>query len=118
MFVTFSSLYSFEGVHVSRFNIPHSDKVVHFIFYFVACILGILFLRERSKGEIHLGKAILIMALATIGFGILMEVLQYSLTATRMGDILDGFANTAGSISGAMLTKFYFSGKRRLKWKF
>lgn len=118
MFVTFSSLYSFEGVHVSRFNIPHTDKIVHFTFYFVACILGVLFLRERTASKIQLRKALLIMALATIGFGMLMELLQYSLTAKRTGDILDGLANTVGSLCGAMALKSFFSGKRRLKWEF
>lgn len=118
VFVTFSSLYSFEGVHVSRFNIPHTDKIVHFTFYFVACILGVLFLRERSAGKMQLRKALLIMIVVTIGFGVLMEVLQYSLTAKRTGDILDGIANTTGSFCGAMVMKLYFSGKRRLKWKF
>lgn len=118
MFVTFSSLYSFDGVHISRFNIPHIDKIVHFTFYFVACVLGVFFLRERAGGKIQLRKALLIMTLLTISFGILMEVLQYSFTTQRSGDILDGLANTVGSFSGAIFTKFSFSGKRRLKWKF
>ena len=118
MFVTFSSLYSFEEVHVSRFNIPHADKIAHFTFYFIACILGTLFLRERSLGQIPLTKAILLMILGTTCFGILMEILQYSLTVDRMGDVLDGIVNTIGSICGGLLTKFYFSGKRRLKWRF
>lgn len=118
VFVTFSSLSSFEGVHVSRFNIPHADKIVHFMFYFVACILGVLFLRERTGGNMQLGKALFIMTIATIGFGIIMELLQYSLTTQRMGDILDGIANTIGSFCGAMVSKFYFSDKRGLKWKF
>ena len=117
VFITFSSLYSFEGVHVSRFNIPHTDKIVHFTFYFVACVLGVFFLRERTEGKMPLRKALLVMVLATIGFGILMEILQYSLTTERMGDILDGLANTIGSFSGAMASKFFFSGKRRLKWR-
>ncbi len=118
MFITFSSLYSFEGVHVSRFNIPHTDKLVHFTFYFVACILGVFFLRERTGGKMRLRKALLIMVLVTVAFGLLIEVLQYSLTAKRTGDVFDGIANTVGSFCGAMLTKFYFSDKRGLKWEF
>ncbi|WP_262710884.1 VanZ family protein [Maribacter algarum] len=118
VFVTFSSLYSFQGPHVSRFNIPHADKIVHFVFYFVACILGTFFLRERTKGNLPFKKAVVIMILGTIFFGILMEVLQYSMTVTRTGDLLDGLANTTGSFCGGILMKFYFSGKRRLKWEF
>jgi len=118
VFITFSSLYSFEYDGDSKFKIPHFDKIIHFTFYFVACVLGVLFLRERTKGTIQLGKALLIIMLATIGFGILMEVLQHNLTTERSGDFFDGLANTIGSFCGAILTKFYFSRKRGLKWKF
>ncbi|MFS4493345.1 VanZ family protein [Maribacter sp. 2308TA10-17] len=118
MFVTFSSLFSFSGIDTPGLEIPHLDKVVHFTFYFVACVLGVLFLRERTSGKITLKKALIIMLLVTIAFGILMEVLQYTLTTERTGDILDGLANTAGSFCGAVAMKFYFSRERSLKWKF
>lgn len=118
MFVTFSSLHSFEGVDPPRFNIPHLDKFVHFTFYFVACALGVLFLRERSKGAMSLRKSLLIMMLSTIAFGILMEVMQHTLTDNRMGDYLDGIANTLGSLCGVIALKIFFYGKRQLKWKY
>lgn len=118
MFVTFSSLHSFEGVHTPRFNIPHLDKIVHFTFYFVACVLGAFFLRERSQGALSLKKSIWIMLFFTIAFGVLMEILQYTLTDNRTGDYLDAIANTMGSLCGAVVIKIIFYGKRQLKWKF
>lgn len=118
VFVTFSSLYSFEAIDPPKFEIPHLDKIVHFTFYFVACILGVFFLRERTSGKLQLKKALLCMVFATIAFGVLIELLQYYLTTLRTGDVLDGLANSIGSISGGMLMKLYFSGKRRLKWEF
>jgi len=118
MLVTFSSLYSFNKVDPPRFDIPHLDKAVHFSFYFVGCILGILFFRERTRGSIDLKKAVLIMLFLTILYGIGIEILQYLFTAERTGDVLDALANTIGSICGALLMKFYFSGKSALKWKF
>lgn len=118
MFVTFSSLYSFESVSAPKFEIPHLDKIVHFTFYFVACILGVFFLRERTNGKLPLKKALFFMILGTIVFGLLMEVLQYYMTTARTADALDGLANAIGSIGGGLLMKFYFSGKRRLKWEF
>ena len=118
MFVTFSSLHSFEGVHTPRFNIPHLDKIVHFTFYFVAYVLGVFFLRERSHGALSLKKSVWIILFSTIAFGILMEVLQYTMTDNRMGDYLDAIANTLGSLCGAMAIKIIFYGKRQLKWKF
>lgn len=118
MFVTFSSLYSFEKTGSSSFHIPHLDKAVHFTFYFVACILGSLFLRERSKRIIGLQKALLLMTISTIMFGILIEVIQYGFTENRSGDIFDGIANSLGSFCGALALKSYFSRKTRLKWKY
>lgn len=118
VFVTFSSLHSFEGVSTPRFQIPHLDKMVHFTFYFVACILGVLFLREHSQGNMSIKKAIWIMVFATIAFGVIMEILQHTFTANRMGDIFDAMANTFGSLCGAIAAKIYFSGKRQLKWKY
>lgn len=118
VFITFSSLYSFEDVSVPKMKIPHLDKAVHFTFYFVACVLGIFFLRERSRGEMSFRKALLIMLVSTIAFGIFIEVLQHALTSNRQGDYLDGIANSVGSLCGAWASKVYFSGKRQLKWKY
>lgn len=119
VFVTFSSLFSFSGFDSGSYiSIPHLDKVVHFIFYFAACILGVLFIRERTKGEMYLIKALIIMSIVTIVFGIVIEVLQYAVTVERMGDLFDGLANSLGSLCGALSMKFLFSGKRQLKWKY
>ena len=117
-FVTFSSLYSFEDVHTNSYKIPNIDKLVHFTFYSVACSLGLLSIRERTKGAVLLKKALVVMVISTILFGILMEVLQYALTTHRTGDVLDVLANTLGSLCGAFAMKWLFSLKSGLKWKF
>lgn len=118
VFVTFSSLYSFNNVETPSFDIPHLDKVVHFTFYFVATILGVLFLRERLKSKIGLIKAIVYMVIATILFGVVIEFIQLLCTENRSGDILDGLANSLGSLCGAFVMKRVFSRESRLKWKF
>jgi VanZ family protein len=118
MFVTFSSLYSFEGDDTSGFDIPHLDKLVHFTFYFVACVLGVLFLRERSQGAIRFKKTLAVMAFSAIAYGILIEIVQHTMTVNRMGDYLDGIANTLGSLCGVVALKIFFSRKRQLKWKY
>lgn len=119
VFVTFSSLFSFSGFDTGSYiTIPHLDKAVHFVFYFVACVLGVLFIRERTKGRINLIKVLVIMCIVTIVFGIIIEVLQYAITVDRMGDLFDGLANSIGSLCGALSMKFFFSDKRQLKWKY
>lgn len=117
MFITFSSLFSFKDTPSLNIDIPHLDKLVHFAFYFIATILGILFLRERSKGNRKLVKAVLAMLFFTVLYGIAMELLQHNFTLKRQGDIFDGIANTLGSLCAAILAKRYFSSKSGLKWR-
>lgn len=63
-------------------------------------------------------KALILMLTSTIIFGAIIEVLQYAYTVNRMGDFMDGIANSMGSFCGAFAVKFYFSAKRGLKWKY
>jgi len=116
VFVTFSSLFSFSNVSTPSFTFPHIDKVVHFTFYFVAVVLGVLAIRENFKTPITLVKAISIMIIVAIVYGIFMEVLQSVYTSDRQGDVLDGLANSLGAITGGVILKIYFSTKSALKW--
>ena len=99
-------------------DIPYVDKITHFIFYTVFAILGCLFLHERTKGNITLHRAIKNIVLAAIGYGIFIEVLQYTLTVDRKAEFGDVLANTFGAIAGVGLIWWYFSKERPLKWKF
>lgn len=117
VFITFSSLSSFEGTDTSKFNIPNLDKAVHFVFYFVAAVLAIFFVRESTKGSFPLNKTLWSVVFGAIVFGIIIEVLQHTLTANREADLFDALANSLGAISGAWVMKSFFSSERRLKWK-
>lgn len=101
-----------------KLNIPYADKITHFVFYTVFAILGCLFLRERTKGNIAIGKAIKNIVVAAIGYGIFIEVLQYTFTEDRKAELGDVLANTFGAIVGVGLIWWYFSKERPLKWKF
>ncbi len=117
VFVTWSSLFSFSGDDLPVFQIPHLDKLVHFTFYFVAVILGTMAIRGKKAEKISLGKSLLVMVVAMIFFGILIEVIQGVYTLDRMGDKYDALANSIGAVSGALVLKFVFSDSCRLKWK-
>ena len=116
-FVTFSSLYSFNGLPTSSFSIPHADKFVHFTFYFVACILGIFFLRELTKGSLKFRKAMVSMLLSMICFGVIIEVIQHEFTLNRMGNFFDALANSVGALCGTGVVKYLFSRLGTLKWE-
>lgn len=115
--ITLLSLITFPEDDGPKIEIPNLDKAVHFTFYFVAALLGCLFVRERTSGRVRLNKAILIISIAVILYGIIIEVLQSTYTTERTGDFYDVVANSIGAFAGAYIIKRLFSGKRQLKWK-
>jgi len=117
VFITFSSLSSFEDKNPPKFDIPHLDKAVHFTFYFVAVILSLLFVREVTKGHFRLKRALLLSVIGAILFGIVIEALQHGITADRQADVFDAVANSFGAIIGAWGMKSIFSREDWLKWK-
>lgn len=115
VFVTFASLYSFEPEEVPSIRIPHFDKAVHFTFYFVAAVLGLLsfrgLLKKGGKGKKRL---MFLMGIAIFVFGMVIEVLQHTFTVRRTGDLFDVMANGFGVLAGVLSIAFVFSSKKGL----
>lgn len=99
-------------------DIPYIDKMVHFMFYLLFGILGCLFVRERTKGQMELVKASRYILIVAVAYGIFIEALQYTLTTDRMAEFGDVLANTFGAFVGISLVRWSFSKERPLKWKF
>ncbi len=118
LFLTMLSLFSISDLDTGSVDIPYIDKVVHFTFYLIFTVLGCMALRERTHGNMDLGKALQWTLVAGISYGIIIEVLQYALTKDRMAELGDVIANTLGAFAGVLLIKWYFSKERQLKWKF
>ena len=77
-------------------DVPSADKIVHAIMYFG--ITGMLMLNQTSYFRNQITKVQLYFAfLFSVGFGILMEIIQYFLP-WRSGSIYDLIANTFGTI--------------------
>ncbi len=117
VFVTWSSLFSFKDTDLPKFEIPYLDKAVHFTFYFMAVVLGMMAIREYSKGMADYKKSLFYIFLAMLFFGIIIEVIQYVFTLDRTGDIFDGVANAVGTLFGVLAIKLLFSRGGRLNWK-
>lgn len=116
VFITFSSLFSFSGmVRTPRFNIPHADKVVHFIFYFVLVFLGVLAAKQWIKIKSNTNTVLLYTFIFAFFYGILMEFFQYYFTENREGDILDVLANTLGAMVGVTAVRLYLKKNSSLK---
>ena len=116
-FITILCLISFSSDDLAPIEFAHMDKVAHFTFYFVASILGSLALREVKHGAISFKKAIAVIFVSLVLYGIVIEVLQYNFTADRSGDAFDAITNAIGALGGICVLKFVFSTNTQLKWK-
>lgn len=87
---------------ISAFDVPHFDKLVHFIMYF-----GIVFLWSAKNDQVGKNDLVKIF-LGSICLGILMEVLQNSVFVDRSFEFLDIIANIMGSIMGLIIFYKFF----------
>ena len=72
----------------------NTDKLIHFLMYFILAGWFVQLYSRRSQRIVILGSAILL--------GIIIEFLQ-GLTAYRSFDMLDALANSIGAISAFLL---------------
>ena len=79
---------------VPLFEIPFLDKLVHFGMYFFFMSVMIFEKRKIIKNTSHL----LLLSLIPVSYGLLMEILQMTITETRSGDAFDFLSNTAGAL--------------------
>jgi VanZ family protein len=73
-------------------NIPFMDKIVHFGMYFL--MMSVIIIEHRKS--LRNSRNLLLLALIPLSYGILMEILQSTLTVTRTGDFFDALADAAG----------------------
>lgn len=78
----------------------NSDKVKHTLAY---SILSFFWLLSCHLGKINVKKLHLILII--IIYGVIIEVLQSSLTTYRTGDLLDILANSLGVLLGYIFLK-------------
>lgn len=102
LLIILGSLTSPSNLSVKTIKI--SDKVIHFVAYFVLSASWFLALKKTKTNYI-------IISIAVILFGILIEVLQKILTTNRYLEYLDMVANTLG----VLLTYLLFTLKCKKK---
>jgi len=83
--------------NISKLNIPFLgyDKMVHAGIHFVLTVLWLLYLETICKlsTKIYLSVGLLLLC-----YGVLIEILQETLTKDRSADLFDVIANTVGII--------------------
>lgn len=97
LYLSLANSQSFDDVPF--LNIPHFDKIAHFLMYF-GLMSVIVF---EHKNEINGRTQLSLVALIPFIYGILMEILQLTIAATRSGNFYDVLANSAGIIVSALL---------------
>lgn len=76
---------------VPLINIPHFDKFAHFCMYFT--LMTSIFYETAVN---TLNKSLFTLALIPFFYGIILEILQGTLTTTRSASVYDAIFNTVG----------------------
>jgi VanZ family protein len=97
-YLSLANAHTFDKVS-SFIDIPDIDKAVHFCMYFGLMSVIILENRNNIKSNGHL----FLLGLIPLFFGILMEILQATLTVTRSGSFFDALANSVGILVSILL---------------
>jgi VanZ family protein len=100
--VTYASLASLPQQNDNFIHVPHFDKVVHFLFYGVMSFMGVLAYKDQFGKSTGILQVMLLSLCFAIVYGIIIEVLQYSLTVDRHGDLMDVLANSFGALVGIL----------------
>ena len=98
LYLSLANSHTFDKVS-SIIDFPNIDKVVHFGMYFSLMMVLVFENRKIIKGF----RNLFIIGLIPFSFGILMEILQATLTVTRTGSVFDALANGAGILVSIFL---------------
>lgn len=108
--ITVFCLVQFKTVPLG--SVSHLDKVVHAFFYFVLTFLVQLNWRVSKLNWSYRTQAV-VSVVGTILFGVLIEILQETCTATRHADVLDVIANSVGALLSVVAFKLYVRFKNK-----
>ncbi|AUP78892.1 VanZ family protein [Flavivirga eckloniae] len=90
--------------NVPKLGISFEDKIFHLFAYFILTVLW--FYTFLYSFKIRKKKAIFLAVILSVFFGIIIEVLQGSITASRALDAYDAVANTIGALLAAIVLWF------------
>jgi VanZ family protein len=97
LYLSLASAETFEDVPL--IDIPNLDKVVHFCMYFG--LMSVIILENRKT--IKNNKQLFLIAFVPFFYGILMELLQLTLTTSRSSSLFDVVFNSAGILVSIIL---------------
>lgn len=113
-----------KPIHIIDSPISYLDKLLHAGAYFGLTLLWISwkYLKNKKERSVTVQKSILMIAvyiaIGAIIYGIIIEVLQGTITNYRTPDGWDILANTTGSVLALFLCLLYINKSEMLKSKF
>lgn len=99
--ITILSLVSFRKM--PKIGVENSDKYVHFTFYFVLTFL--LFLNLILKNSFF--KTLFFSITIAVIYGIIIEVIQETVTTSRRAELGDILFNSFGSLVAGLILFFF-----------
>ncbi len=100
LLILYLSLKNADDLNKVQFlNIPHFDKIAHFCMYFA--LMSVIILENRRSSLIN--RSVVLLALFPFIYGIILEILQTTLTATRSGDPVDVAFNSLGILFSMLI---------------
>lgn len=97
MYLSLANSKTFQDVPL--IEIPFIDKIVHFGMYFG--LMSVIIIENRRS--FFAARQLFLIALVPFAYGILMEILQTTLTISRYGSFYDVAANSAGILASLLL---------------
>jgi len=97
-----STLPASEVPDADWISIPNFDKFVHFGMYFTFTAV-LIYDVLKSKPEIALFKILSFSATLAMIYGGIIEIIQWSLTNSRSGDVFDFLSNSAGILVSVII---------------
>ncbi len=92
-------------------RVGHSDKLMHAFMYFLLTI-SLIYGMVKKTGIFNYWKVYLVVLVTPIGYGIVMEILQYVLTSDRQAEFGDFLANLTGTGIAFIGGFFYYSFRK------
>jgi len=97
MYLSLTSSHTFDKVPL--INIPNIDKIVHFGMYLG--LMSVIILENRTN--LRNNRRLFLTGLIPLLYGILMEILQATVTVTRTASFYDALANSSGILVSILL---------------
>ena len=97
MYLSMANSHTFDKIPLIK--IPNFDKVVHFGMYFGLMSVIIL----ENKKRLNTTRSLLLTSLIPLFYGIVIEIMQSTLTVSRSGSIFDALADTVGILVSLLL---------------